>query len=198
MGREGSLLRGIRGRWRACCELVGLADPPEGLDGWHSGLCLSMPNIGFCPALRHSHFMPCCLGGAGQTEWPSGRVSLDSGNEFGNLLSVLLTHDLARRGGWWSAGPCSLVDVAAVADQWKQTWRWSRWCFLRQRRRTVLPSSLYEHHLGPRRICPLNPCAPVPLGADVAAVSVRPGIAIKDRWLGVAQRRFEPACSAAS
>jgi len=163
MGREGSLLRGIRGRWRACCELVGLADPPEGLDGWHSGLCLSMPNIGFCPALRHSHFMPCCLGGAGQTEWPSGRVSLDSGNEFGNLLSVLLTHDLARRGGWWSAGPCSLVDVAAVADQWKQTWRWSRWCFSSAATEdgvTVLtlrasPRSLA--HLSPQPLCP---CAP--------------------------------------
>lgn len=65
------------------------------------------------------------------------------------------------------------------------------------------PSRLHEDHQGwssahlPSPV-PLRPCAPVPLGADAAAVSVRPGIAIEDRWLGVAQRRFEPAWPAAS
>lgn len=53
------------------------------------------------------------------------------------------------------------------------------------------PPRLHEDHQGWSSAhlspVPLRPCAHVPpSGADAAAVSVRPGIAIEDRWLGVA------------
>lgn len=111
-----------------------------------------------------SHCLPCCLGGAGQTEWQCGRVSLDSGNEVRqSTVRFLFTHDLAHRSGWQWCGPWFLVDVAA--DQWKQSRRWSRSCFSSSTTTedAARPGSTRITKVGPRRIFPLCPCAPAPM-----------------------------------
>ena len=63
--------------------------------------------------------MPCCLGGF-SSDGQNGRVSLGSGNEFGNLLSAMLPHDLAS---WPTAVDAVLAARLSswifAADQWK-------------------------------------------------------------------------------
>jgi hypothetical protein len=166
MGGEGSLLRGIRGRWRACRELVGLADPPEGSDGWHSGVYLSMPNIVFCPALRHSHCLPCCLGGAGRTEWQSG--SLSGFWKRVRQSTVRLVQPMTWPTAVDGSRPARVSSWMSLPISGNKLRGGLNGVSLRQRRRTLPVLTLRapprsSAHLSPRPWCPCPcpcPCAP--------------------------------------
>lgn len=196
----GSLLRGIRGRWRAGRELVGLADPPEGSAGWHSGLCLSMPNIVFWPALRH----PLTVCPAASVELGRRNGSLAESlwileTKFGNLQSVFCSPMTwptavdgsgAARGSSWMSPPISGNKVGGGLGG----------VSLLRRRRRMLPAPAPR---GSQRLvigasfpcapAPLRPCAP--LGSRCGCRQRAAGH--RDRgqmaW-SRSQRRFEPAC----
>lgn len=168
-GGEGSLLRGIRGRWRAGRELVGLADPPEGSDGWHSGLCLSMLNIVFCPALLHpplSALLPRWSWADGMAVWQSLVGFWKRSSAIYSPFSPPMTWPTAVDG----SGPARGSSLVSLPISGNKTWGWRGGLggvSLRRRRRTLpvptprgSPRLVLGASVLPCAPAPMCPCAP--------------------------------------